>query len=404
MSSSPLLTRIAELSRQSGRRVEERAPTTDDWSGRIDAQRLALRARERAQRDAAAALPGEEVAPGVRRVRHLERDVPAPSRDWPWDRDAAAAGPLLLLDTETTGLSGGTGTLVFLLGLARWHGADLLVDQWLLTAPSAEHAWLDAIAAEVPDDAVLVSFNGRAFDLPLLATRYRLNRRADPFAARVHQDLLAPLRRAFASRWSDCRLMTAERRLLGIERVDDLPGAFAPVAYQAFLRGQDLDGLRGVIAHNRRDVIALAHLLPALARVFDEPGAFDADVAGIAARLRAVGRAAAAETILRRHVADPQVRRALAFVLKRERRWDEAERELSSLCDGPQPCIASIEALAKIAEHVRRDFERALCLALELDRLESGVDRHRRRIARLQARVASAPAMRSPAAAGYGGT
>ena len=142
----------------------------------------------------------------------------------PWEPHGRAHGELLFVDTETTGLAGGTGTLVFLLGVARFVPGGLDVEQWLLLSPSAEGEWLAAIAARLPRDPLLVSFNGKAFDLPLLAARHRMQRMRDPFAQRAHWDLLFPLRRAFASRWPDCRQQTAERRLLGIERLDDLPG------------------------------------------------------------------------------------------------------------------------------------------------------------------------------------
>jgi hypothetical protein len=380
--------RLAALARESGRRVAEPATAVDDWTARIESLRTAIRARERRQRVAADALPGEAVAPGVRLVRHVETGIPAPSRDWPWERPEASrhGGPLILLDTETTGLSGGTGTLVFLLGLARWCDEGLQVDQWLLSAPSGECAWLEAIDAAVPRDAVLVSFNGRAFDLPLLATRYRLGRRADPFAPLAHLDLLAPLRRAFAPRWPDCRLMTAEERLLGITRVDDLPGAFAPMAYQAFLRGQDAGALCAVLAHNRRDVIALAHLLPALARVYDDPPAFGADGVAVSERLLRCGRADVAERVLRRTPHD-EAALALGRLLRRARRWDEACAVLEPLAQREPGCPRALEALAKLHEHVRRDPAGAATLARRLVELQPDEPRHRVRLQRLDRRL-----------------
>ena len=399
------------------------APVADpqSWATRIAGLRDAQRVRESMRRGAERALPGEDVARGVRLVRSVEPwpvtggvaqggaarhaavgaahggavaepdvaygDPCGDSRTAPpWETPGARAGPLVFLDTETTGLSGGTGTLVFLLGLARFEGPGLLVEQWLLTRPSDESGWLDAISGSLPRDAHLVSFNGKAFDLPLLATRYALGRRCSPFAQRPHWDLLFPLRRAFDTRWPDCRLQTAERRLLGIERCDDLPGAFAPAAYQAFLRGVEPGLMPRVLAHNRQDLVSLAHLIPALARVYRDPLAFDADAGAIGRNLARKGRAAEAEAVLEPSAArQTGARAALAEVLRRQKRWDEAEAHWTLLAR--QGCPRACESMAKLAEHVRRSPESALEWALTLENREPDVARHARRIVRLRRKL-----------------
>ncbi len=365
--------------------------TTDEWAERIDALRRAQRIRDGRRQLAERSLPGCELAPGIRLI---EARVPLPAVDPStprWESDEPAPiRPLLYLDTETTGLAGGTGTLVFLLGLA-WHeGEQLRVQQWLLTSPAAEAEWYAQIAAALPTDPLLVSFNGKSFDLPLLATRHRLTRRSDPFAGRPHWDLMHPLRRAFDRRWPDCRLQTAERRLLGLQRIDDLPGAFAPQAFTAFLRHGETGMLTEAIRHNRDDVIALARLLPALRIVFDDPARFDADATSIARRLLAVGRVGAAQRILQSAGNDPQARHALSNLHARARRWDEVERLLLPLAEGATPCAMALERLAKIAEHVHRQPQRAMALAVRLSALEPSAPRHRHRIARLERALAGA--------------
>jgi hypothetical protein len=280
--------------------------------------------------------------------------------------------------------------LIFLLGLARWRDGQLLVEQWLLTSPRAEAAWLEAFAREVPEDAVLVSFNGKTFDLPLLAARFRLARAADPLSRLRHWDLMHPLRRAFDKRWPDCRLQTAERRLLGIERVDDLPGAFAPQAFHHFLRQGDGAMLTEVVRHNRQDIVSLARLLATLGEVWAEPTRFDADPVAIAERLRKLGREQAAERVLTGALHHDDVRRALARHRRRQRRWPEVRALLEPLADAPRPCVEALERLAKIAEHIDRDPARALRFTDRLIELEPGIARHQARRARLLSRLARA--------------
>ncbi|HET9483136.1 MAG TPA: ribonuclease H-like domain-containing protein [Xanthomonadales bacterium] len=304
-----------------------------------------------------------------------------------WERDAAT-GPLLFLDTETTGLSGGTGTLVFMLGIARIVDGRIEAEQWLLTRPSGEPAMLDAIAATVPREATLVSFNGKAFDAPLIAARHALHRRPDPFARRVHWDLLAPTRRAFETRWPDCRLQTAERRLLGIERVDDLPGAFAPAAFTTLLRSGDGALMRRVLDHNRQDLFSLAHLLAALVRVYADPQAFDADAASVARKLIANDRPADAERALQAALATQRdASRELARL--RRRQGDHAAAAQLWRPLAASGCAHALESLAKLEEHVHRDLRAALALAQRLVSLEPANLRHAHRLARLQRRLST---------------
>jgi hypothetical protein len=379
----PDVPTAAASAHAAGPQVAE-APAADDWAARIESLRQAQRIRESRRVAAQRALPGTEFAPGVRLI---EAQVPLPPCDLTLPRWEPAAGQggrtLVYLDTETTGLAGGTGTLVFLLGLA-WHdGTVLRVEQWLLTAPGAERDWLAAIAGRLPPDPLWVSFNGKAFDLPLLAARHRMARCPDPFIARPHWDLLHPLRRAFESRWPDCRLQTAERRLLGVQRIDDLPGAFAPQAWTAFLRHGETGMLTEAIRHNRDDVVALARLLPALREVYAQPARFDADPVAIARRLVQAGRCDDAVGVLGEAGASPAAQRELAALHARARRWPEVERLLLPLATASSPCALALERLAKIAEHVHGDRAQALHWTQVLLALDPANPRHRRRHQRL---------------------
>lgn len=172
---------------------------------------------------------------------------------------------LVFLDTETTGLAGGAGTIAFLVGVGRLGRDVLELRQWLLTAFAGEAAMLEQLAATLAADAVLVSFNGKSFDVPLLDTRAQLHGRASRLRGRPHIDLLHALRRAHGRQLPDCRLQTAEVHLLGLKRTDDLPGEQAPAAWRAWLACGESERLNEVLAHNRNDLLSTAMLLAMLA-------------------------------------------------------------------------------------------------------------------------------------------
>lgn len=247
------------------------APTGDVVVAEADplpALRRLLGLRERARpglpaRKVDRALPGEEIAPGLLRLEQV-----LPFDGVPRELDGAfarsgpfATGDMLFFDTETTGLSGGTGTRAFMIGASDFVPGGLRVRQLLITHLSAEPAMLRAFAGWLSPATRLVSYNGRCYDAPLLAARYRLARQGAPLAELAHLDLLFPTRRRYRGMWENCRLATIERNALGIVREDDLPGSEAPGAWLGYLRGGDAGLLRRVLLHNFQDVVTLARLL-----------------------------------------------------------------------------------------------------------------------------------------------
>lgn len=268
-----LAVRLAALQRQAGAvQAAPAKPATPAASASLDALRRLLGVRAARQAPLPHAfdrdLPGAEIAPGLRLHEHRLAWLRPPAaltvcglaRDawlepvWPPDR-------FKFFDTETTGLTGGTGTRAFQLGLGDWHEGAFRVRQLTLTALRGEAAMLDAFARWFDSDDVLVSYNGKSYDAPLLATRYRLARRASPLAGLRHLDLLHPVRRRYRGHWPNCRLATVERELLGVVREHDLPGSEAPRAWLEFLRGGSAVDLRRVGEHNRQDLATLALLL-----------------------------------------------------------------------------------------------------------------------------------------------
>src|SRR5690606_16894625 len=147
--------------------------------------------------------------------------------------EAAVRGPedLVFLDTETTGLAGGTGTLVVVAGLARLEGDRLRVRQFVLVDPATEAAFLQALAEELARARLLVTFNGRTFDWPVLEARYVLNRGIGCPPGLPHLDLLHPARRLYGADLESCRLTDLETHVLGARRNGDIPGSEVPLRY-----------------------------------------------------------------------------------------------------------------------------------------------------------------------------
>jgi hypothetical protein len=168
----------------------------------------------------------------------------------------------LFFDLETTGLSGGAGTLAFLVGCAWFDEGALQLEQYLLTTYAAERALLAHFADRVGGFGMLVSYNGRTFDAPLLEMRWQFHRAPAPIAGKPHADMLHPARRLWRARASDpdggCRLSTLERVLFGVQRVGDVPSFEIPTRYFRFLRSGDAAPLEPVLEHNRFDLVSLA--------------------------------------------------------------------------------------------------------------------------------------------------
>lgn len=208
-------------------------------------------------------LDGAELAPGLRCI-----ETWVPFERLPERLDLSALGMdavetrrILAFDTETTGLAGGTGTRAFMIGASDWRDGGLRIRQLLMTTMGAEQAMLREFAAWLEPGTVLLSYNGKCYDRPLLSTRYTLARLPDPVLGREHIDLLHPVRRLYRGVWENCRLATAERQLLGVVREDDLPGSQAPAAWLSYLRGGSAERLRKVAEHNAQDLRSLSGLL-----------------------------------------------------------------------------------------------------------------------------------------------
>jgi len=311
---------------------------------------------------------------------------------------------LLFLDTETTGLAGGTGTYAFLVGAGWLEDDRFVVTQYFMRDLDEEPALLAALAPVVERAEALVTFNGGGFDLPLLETRFVLARRRWP-GMLPHLDLLRPARRVWATSLEDCRLGTLERRVLGLVRESDVPGGLIPALYFDWLRLRRGAPLARVFAHNRDDVLSLAALLGWFGEALGEaPEISPAEWAGLGRLWEPidVDRALVCYRTALDAGLDGEhahfVRLRLAWWEKRSARWDAAralwEMAARHGAFDPRPW----EELAKFHEHRRRDFVAAhsvVTAAIDLARAAGAagriLDAFGHRLGRIERRLGTMP-------------
>jgi uncharacterized protein YprB with RNaseH-like and TPR domain len=317
--------------------------------------------------------------------RHGSADIGALS-DLPHDLlDTLSGGAIsdvppeqwAFLDTETTGLAGGTGTCAFLVGVGRITPEGFRVRQFFMRDYNEEASQLDALARYLQPFRVMVTYNGRAFDQPLLETRYRLNRARPPFLKIEHLDLLHGARRLWKLRFESCRLVDLENQVLGFERQGDMPGALIPYVYFEYLRTKVAARMLPVFQHNALDILTLACLTGIVPYAFKDPGRLDSskaplrhgsEMAGIARWLRQAGELDQARTLFRRAIdsglPDQLLFRTLWDVAQLDRKLGSDEAALAiwqDLAAARNPLrVRALEELAKHHEHRAKDCVKAL--------------------------------------------
>jgi uncharacterized protein YprB with RNaseH-like and TPR domain len=352
----------------------------------------------------------------------------------------------LFLDTETTGLAGGTGTYAFMVGIAWWDAGGLQVEQFFMRDLDEEHSLLLELSARMKKRPVLVTFNGKSFDWPLLETRYRMTRSVPPFSPVLHLDLLHPARQLWRLRLGSVRLKDLERLVLGSgtcsldwSRHDDIDSSLIPQMYFDYLRGGPAEPLVGIFRHNQMDLRGLAALAGKILALLDSghgiANALKAemhdpiDVLGLSRLLRKRGHSTRArelyETALRfglPRTVERLAQRELAQLAKRELDYTRAISLWNALRQSPIPgeraesllleedaqralesAIEAAEQLAIYHEHRANQPRRALDMVrsaiaeLQTAQLEERLPKHRganfltrlnRRLKRLERRCA----------------
>jgi uncharacterized protein YprB with RNaseH-like and TPR domain len=180
----------------------------------------------------------------------------------------------LFLDTETTGLSGGTGTYAFMVGVGSFEGGGFTVQQLFMRDHSEEKAMLFLLGELLDRNDFLVTFNGKNFDIPLLETRFILSRFSVPFADKANYDLLYPSRRIWRRVCHNCRLVTLEAQLLDIDRGSDIPSELIPYLYFDFVRTGNAEKISHVFYHNRMDILSMVILAHRIHLTYHDPSAF----------------------------------------------------------------------------------------------------------------------------------
>jgi uncharacterized protein YprB with RNaseH-like and TPR domain len=307
--------------------------------------------------------------------------------------DACAPDRALYLDTETTGLHGGTGTVAFLVGLAYWDpdsNGGITVEQLLVRNLGEEAPMLAHVRDRIAAASMLVTFNGKSFDLPLLRTRFVMAR-IEPPREPPHLDLVHLARRIHKGRGVECKLTTIERRVLGFARENDVPSGEVSGRYLHFLRTGDAGALLGVIEHNAWDVVAMAALVGLYGEPLDGSQLDAEDLVGVARTLKRARAHDEAWAAVERAVASgesDESLRARAEIAKARGDRARALADFERLAKGVDDAGLRLE-LAKLYEHFAKDAGAALAIVEKgTSEPEGAAEKRRARLARKVAREA----------------
>ncbi|EYF02458.1 ribonuclease H-like domain-containing protein [Chondromyces apiculatus] len=316
----------------------------------------------------------------------------------------------LYLDTETTGLAGGTGTVPFLIGLAWFDeevsgegGSGFVVEQFLLRRLGEEGPMLRRLRERLEKASMIVTYNGKAFDMPLLRTRFVMNRLPPPPEV-PHLDLVHMARRIHKGRLKTRTLIALEHEVLGRVRVGDTPGGEIVQAYAHFLRSGDEGALLGVVEHNAADVLAMV----ALVGLYGEPlgSLIGEDLAGVAATLRRAGALERAAELAEAAVAQgggAAALRARGDIARARGDRARALKDYEALAAEVDDAGVRL-ALAKLYEHHVRSFAKALEMVEQgTAETDPAQERRKARLQKKMERAAGAVATRAASVAGAEG-
>jgi len=313
----------------------------------------------------------------------------------------------LFLDTETTGLAGGSGTYAFLIGAGSINNDGFRVRQFFMRDFSEEASVLHSLAEYIARFDVLITYNGRAYDQPLLETRFTMCRARHPFGRMEHLDLLYGARRLFRLRLENCRLVNLENQILGFEREGDIPGEMIPYCYFEYLRSRRAFRLPPIFHHNVLDIVSLACLTGVIPESFRDPANVRArhgmDLLGLARWLQVSGRIDEAHRLLRRAIdmglPDEHLFATLFAAGQLEKKQGLVHAALATFTDlSLSPNVFRARAYEELARHYEHR-ERSFGMAIECVRAARQIadsDALQKRHERLERKSATLKTARRP--------
>lgn len=273
----------------------------------------------------------------------------------------------VFIDTETTGLAGGTGTLAFLTGVGFFEGNVFKVLQYFIRDFDEEAAALYSLSELIKRFNSIVSFNGKSYDIPLLSTRYMLNRMDSPLEKPFHLDLLSSARRLYRERLESVSLSSLETNLLSLKREGDILGYEVPSVYFKFLRDKNPYPLKPIFYHNRMDILSMVTLTVNMAKSFKAPfnsticanqdyyclGRIFEDMGMIERSIRCYEKALNVSGVKEKSHTQ------LSLLYKRLNNWQEAEKLWINMAECNINTVFALVELAKYYEHKLKDYDRA---------------------------------------------
>jgi len=330
-------------------------------------------------------------------------------------RDAAFEGldlsTAVFLDLETTGLAGGTGTVPFLVGLAYYRDERFKVTQFFLNEMAEEDRLVRELAQFVSDMGFksVVTYNGKAFDLPLVETRFALHRTPCPLRGLPHLDFLFSARSLWKHKYDSCRLFNLAQQIVQAERSEDIPGAEIPLRYFQYIRSGDFSLIDPILYHNQEDLLSLLGVIVAGAILVERNreaaarGEGDAmDLYGVARLFERAGDTTTSAALLEKALAGGRglttevshvARKKLSHHFKKIKDWDKALPFWQEMAAGEGVDCDCFRELAMYFEHTAKDYDEAIRVATEGLAVSKGKapaaeKDFERRIARLQGKRA----------------
>ena len=290
----------------------------------------------------------------------------------------------VFLDTETTGLAGGAGTYIFLVGVGYFEGDQFCVRQYFMRDYNEERALLSALNELLANFKAVVTYNGKTFDLPLMESRYIMSGMKMSLKDPYHFDLLYPARRLWKRRLENCSLSTVERDILGVIRDDDVPGHLIPEIYFRYLRTKNARAIKQVFEHNLQDIISLVALVSRMCFLVEDPlnnTEYGMDIFSIGKMFdeeREYEQSTHYYTeALKHNLAEEEaleILRLTSFAYKRQGKWKEAEKIWKEIIERSREFIYyPYEELAKYYEHHLKDYQKAEMVVKEALNIEENI-------------------------------